>query len=281
MARRIVLLAATLVVATLPGASRAQERFITLASTTSTEQSGLFRHLIPIFRQDTGIDVRVVAVGTGQALAIGARGDADALLVHDRAGEDKFVADGHGIDRRDVMHNDFVIAGPASDPAGIKGVKTRSEAFRRIAAASAAFASRGDDSGTHRMELRLWKAAAVDPRSDPNYRELGSGMGPTLNTAAGLDAYVLSDRATWASFQNRQNLVLLVAGDPALFNPYGSILVNPAEGAAYQGRRGADLARMAHLRTRPGGDRRLQGPGRAALLPERGRAARLKHDPEK
>ena len=230
IARRIVV-AAALVGAMLPGASTsAEERFITLASTTSTEQSGLFRHLIPIFRQDTGIDVRVVAVGTGQALAIGARGDADALFVHDRAGEDRFVADGHGIDRRDVMHNDFVIAGPASDPAGIKGVKDASEAFRRIAAGRAPFASRGDDSGTHRMELRLWQAAGVDPRSDPNYRELGSGMGPTLNTAAGLDAYVLSDRATWASFQNRQNLVLLVARDPALFNPYGSILVNPAKG---------------------------------------------------
>jgi tungstate transport system substrate-binding protein len=230
IARRIVV-AAALVGAMLPGASTsAEERFITLASTTSTEQSGLFRHLIPIFRQDTGIDVRVVAVGTGQALAIGARGDADALFVHDRAGEDRFVADGHGIDRRDVMHNDFVIAGPASDPAGIKGVKDASEAFRRIAAGRAPFASRGDDSGTHRMELRLWTAAGIDPRSDPNYRELGSGMGPTLNTAAGLDAYVLSDRATWASFQNRQNLVLLVAGDPALFNPYGSILVNPAKG---------------------------------------------------
>ena len=229
IARRIVV-AAALVGAALPGGSSAEERFITLASTTSTEQSGLFRHLIPIFREDSGIDVRVVAVGTGQALAIGARGDADALFVHDRPGEDKFVADGHGIDRRDVMHNDFVIAGPASDPAGIKGVKDASEAFRRIAAAGAPFASRGDDSGTHRMELRLWKAVAVDPRSDPNYRELGSGMGPTLNTAAGLDAYVLCDRATWASFQNRQNLVLLVAGDPALFNPYGSILVNPAKG---------------------------------------------------
>jgi tungstate transport system substrate-binding protein len=229
IARRIVV-AAALVGAALPGGSSAEERFITLASTTSTEQSGLFRHLIPIFREDSGIDVRVVAVGTGQALAIGARGDADALFVHDRPGEDKFVADGHGIDRRDVMHNDFVIAGPASDPAGIKGVKDASEAFRRVAAARAPFASRGDDSGTHRMELRLWKAAAVDPRSDPSYRELGSGMGPTLNTAAGLDAYVLCDRATWASFQNRQNLVLLVAGDPALFNPYGSILVNPAKG---------------------------------------------------
>ena len=254
MGWRRVLLAVALLGTALPGASRAQERFITLASTTSTEQSGLFRHLIPIFRQDTGVDVRVVAVGTGQALAIGARGDADALFVHDRAGEDKFVADGHGIDRRDVMHNDFVIAGPASDPAGIKGVKDASEAFRRIAAAKAPFASRGDDSGTHRMELRLWKAAAVDPRSDPNYRELGSGMGPTLNTAAGLDAYVLADRATWASFQNRQNLVLLVAGDPALFNPYGSILVNPAKGPHIK----ATEARIWH-------EWLTSGPGRAAI----------------
>src|SRR3954454_9539210 len=224
IARRIVV-AAGLVGAALPGALRAQERFITLASTTSTEQSGLFRHLIPIFREDTGIDVRVVAVGTGQALAIGARGDADALLVHDRAGEDKFVADGHGIDRRDVMHNDFVIAGPASDPAGIKGVKDAREAFRRIAAAKAPFASRGDDSGTHRMELRLWKAAGVDPKAGgpSTYRELGSGMGPTLNTAAAMNAHTLTDRATWANFKNRQELTILVEGDRTLFNPYGSI----------------------------------------------------------
>jgi tungstate transport system substrate-binding protein len=214
-----------------PMQALAQERFITLASTTSTEQSGLFGHIVPIFRRDTGIDVRVVAVGTGQALAIAARGDADALLVHDRAGEEKFVADGHGLDRRDVMHNDFVLIGPKSDPAGIEGLKDAREAFGRIAAARTAFASRGDDSGTHRMELRLWRAAGVDPRSEPFYRELGSGMGPTLNTAAGLDAYALSDRATWASFKNRQNLEILVEGDPALFNPYGSILVNPAKGA--------------------------------------------------
>src|SRR3954463_5185780 len=152
IARRIVV-AAALVGAALPGALRAQERFITLASTTSTEQSGLFRHLIPIFREDTGIDVRVVAVGTGQALAIGARGDADALLVHDREGEDKFVADGHGIDRRDVMFNDFVLVGPRGDPAGIRGLKDAKQAFQPIAASGSLFASRGDDSGTHRMEL--------------------------------------------------------------------------------------------------------------------------------
>src|SRR3954470_20702204 len=176
IARRIIV-AAALVAATLPGALRAQERFITLASTTSTEQSGLFRHLIPIFREDTGIDVRVVAVGTGQALAIGARGDADALLVHDRAGEDKFVADGHGIDRRDVMHNDFVIVGPAADPAGVKGMQEATAALAKVATAKAPFASRGDDSGTHRMELRLWKTAGVDVETAGGdwYRDLGQG----------------------------------------------------------------------------------------------------------
>jgi tungstate transport system substrate-binding protein len=214
-----------------PAQARAQEPFITLASTTSTEQSGLFGHIIPIFRRETGIDVRVVAVGTGQALAIAARGDADALLVHDRMGEESFVAEGHGLDRRDAMFNDFVLIGPKADPAGIRGLKDAKEALRRIAAAKAPFASRGDDSGTHRTELRLWHAAGLDPRSDPSYRELGSGMGATLNTAAGLDAYVLADRATWASFKNRQNLEILAEGDPALFNPYGSILVNPAKGA--------------------------------------------------
>jgi tungstate transport system substrate-binding protein len=211
-------------------ASHAQERFITLASTTSTEQSGLFGHIIPRFKQDTGIDVRVVAVGTGQAIALAARGDADALLVHDRPGEEKFVAESQGLDRRDVMYNDFVLIGPKADPAGIRGLNDAKEALRRIAGAKAVFASRGDDSGTHRVELRLWRAAGVDPKSDSVYRELGSGMGPTLNTAAGLDAYVLADRATWASFKNRQNLELLAEGDPALFNPYGSILVNPAKG---------------------------------------------------
>jgi tungstate transport system substrate-binding protein len=229
MPLRRSVLAALLVAAAASGAS-AEERFITVASTTSTEQSGLFGHLLPAFTGKTGIEVRVVAVGTGQALAIGARGDADALLVHDRAGEDKFVAEGNGIDRRDVMFNDFVIVGPKPDPAGIRGLKDATEAFRKIAAAKAPFASRGDDSGTHRMELRLWRAAGLDPKSDPNYRELGSGMGPTLNTAAGLEAYVLTDRATWANFKNRQNLEILTEGDPALFNPYGSILVNPAKG---------------------------------------------------
>jgi tungstate transport system substrate-binding protein len=208
LARRPLIAAVALVLA---GAPLAQERFITLASTT-------------------GIDVRVVAVGTGQALAIGMKGDADALLVHDRAGEDKFVAGGHGLERRDVMHNDFVIVGPKSDPAGVRGLGDAKDAFRRIADEGAAFASRGDDSGTHRMELRLWRAAGADKPSGAWYRELGQGMGPTLNTAAGLNAYALTDRATWANFKNRQDLAILLEGDAALFNPYGSLLVDPGKG---------------------------------------------------
>jgi tungstate transport system substrate-binding protein len=210
-------------------AAVAQERFITLASTTSTEESGLFGYLIPIFHARSGIDVRVVAVGTGQALAIGARGDADALLVHDRAGEDKFIADANGIDRRDVMYNDFVIIGPRSDPAGIKGLKDAKQAFARIAERSSAFASRGDDSGTNRMELRIWKALGPAPRGQAWYRELGSGMGATLNTAVQLNAYALADRASFAHFKNKGELVILVEGDKLLLNPYGSILVNPAK----------------------------------------------------
>jgi tungstate transport system substrate-binding protein len=219
-----------LLLAVLLSEARAQDRFITLSSTTSTEDSGLFEHIIPRFRIARGIDVHVVAVGTGQALVIGERGDADALLVHDRAGEDKFVADGYGVDRRDVMYNDFVIVGPKSDPASIRGLKSAREAFARIAAARAPFASRGDDSGTNRMELRLWKSANLAPdKSSTWYRDLGQGMGPTLNVAAALDAYTLTDRATWANFRNRHGLEILTEGDAALFNPYGSILVNPAK----------------------------------------------------
>jgi tungstate transport system substrate-binding protein len=209
---------------------QADARFITLSSTTSTQDSGLFGHILPIFAAATGITVHVIAVGTGQALAIGTRGDADALLVHDRVGEDKFVADGFGIDRRDVMYNDFVIVGPASDPAHTRGLKDARVALSKIAQTAALFASRGDDSGTNRMELRLWKLAGVQP--DPHsgwYRDLGQGMGATLNIAAAMNAYTLTDRATWANFKNRQNLEILTEGDPALFNPYGSILVNPAK----------------------------------------------------
>jgi tungstate transport system substrate-binding protein len=208
----------------------AKESFITLSSTTSTEDSGLFGHILPLFRAASGLDVHVVAVGTGQALALGMRGDADALLVHDRGGEDKFVAEGYGIDRRDVMYNDFVIVGPKSDPAAIRGLKDARDAFRRIASSRAIFASRGDDSGTNRMELRLWQTAGIAPDKRAGwYRDLGQGMGPTLNISAGLEAYTLTDRATWANFKNRQNLEILTDGDTALLNPYGSILVNPAK----------------------------------------------------
>jgi len=211
----------------LPG--WAADRFITVASTTSTEQSGLFGHLLPAFAAKTGIEVRVVAVGTGQALRLGERGDADAVLVHDAPSEKAFVAAGHGLDRRDVMYNDYVLVGPKADPAGTRG-KDVAAALAKIAAAKAPFASRADDSGTHKAELRLWRDAGADPKpgSGAWYRETGSGMGPTLNIAAGLDAYALTDRGTWLSFKNRQNLEILVQGDERLFNQYGVILVNPA-----------------------------------------------------
>ena len=207
----------------------AAERFITVASTTSTEQSGLFGHLLPAFTAKSGIEVRVVAVGTGQALRLGERGDADVVLVHDRTSELKFVEAGHGVDRRDVMYNDYVLVGPKADPAAVRSAGVAA-ALRRTAEAKTPFASRGDDSGTHKSELRLWRDAGIDPQPGTGswYRETGSGMGPTLNTAAGMDAYTLTDRGTWLSFKNRQNLEILVQGDEQLFNQYGVMLVNPA-----------------------------------------------------
>lgn len=226
----LIRFAILLLVLLATGAVRAEERFITLSSTTSTQDSGLFDYILPIFRVASGLSVHVIAVGTGQALAIGMRGDADALLVHDRVGEDKFVADGYGIDRRDVMYNDFVIVGPGTDPAHIRGLKDARKALTQIANAGAAFASRGDDSGTNRMEIWLWKSAGFQPDKDTAwYRNLGQGMGATLNIAAAMNAYTLTDRATWANFKNRQTLEILTEGDAALFNPYGSILVNPAK----------------------------------------------------
>jgi tungstate transport system substrate-binding protein len=207
----------------------AGETFITLASTTSTENSGLFEAIFPAFEESSGVDVRVVAVGTGAALRMARQGDADVLLVHDRASEERFVAEGWGVERQDVMYNDFVVVGPAADPAKIRGESDVAEALGRVAAAGAPFASRGDDSGTHKAELRLWKAAGVDVGSASGtwYRETGSGMGAMLNTAAGMQAYALTDRATWLSFRNRGGLEVLVEGDPRLYNPYGVILVNP------------------------------------------------------
>jgi tungstate transport system substrate-binding protein len=205
--------------------------FITVASTTSTEQSGLFAHLLPAFTAKTGIDVHVVAVGTGQALKIGERGDCDVVFVHDRESELKFIADGYGIDRHEVMYNDFVLIGPRDDGAKVAGSADIIVALRKIAAAKAAFVSRGDDSGTDKAEKRLWRAAGIDVKAASGswYRDTGSGMGPTLNTAAALDAYTLSDRGTWLSFRNRRNLEILVQGDKRLFNQYGVMLVNPAK----------------------------------------------------
>lgn len=215
----------------LPTGASAAERFITLASTTSTEQSGLFGHILPIFQKETGIEVRVIALGTGQALALAARGDADVILVHDRPAEDKFVADGHGINRRDVMYNDFVLIGPRDDPAGVRSAKDVISAFRAISGTKASFVSRGDKSGTHAKEIRIWQTTgAVPGNTDRWYRELGTGMGPTLNSAAALNAYTLSDRGTWLAFANKADLAIVLEGDTSLFNPYSSILVSPSKG---------------------------------------------------
>jgi tungstate transport system substrate-binding protein len=213
--------------------AHAADRFITVASTTSTENSGLFKHILPIFANKTGIQVRVVAQGTGQALDTGKRGDADVVFVHDKTKELALVKEGAFISRQDVMYNDFVLVGSKSDPAKVFGGKDIVAALKKVASAKAAFASRGDRSGTHATELRLWKVAHVDPSQGKGswYRETGSGMGPTLNTASGMNAYTLTDRGTWLSFKNRGDLVILVEGDQRLFNPYGIMLVNPAKHA--------------------------------------------------
>lgn len=207
----------------------AEERFITVASTTSTQNSGLFEYLLPKFETKTGIKVHVVAVGTGQAIEVASRGDADVLFVHHKPSELKFVAAGEGVERFDVMYNDFVIVGPKDDPARIRGLKDTTLAFKRIAATQAPFVSRGDDSGTHKEELEIWKDAGIDVKAASGtwYRATGSGMGATLNTASGMDGYTLSDRGTWLNFKNRGDLEILVEGDRRLFNQYGVTLVNP------------------------------------------------------
>lgn len=208
----------------------AQEKSIVLSSTTSTEQSGLFSFILPIFKMKSGIDVKVVAVGTGQALDIGRRGDADVVFVHDKPAEEKFVAEGFATKRTEVMYNDFVLIGPKSDPAKIGGGKDIKVAFQKIATAQAPFVSRGDKSGTHAAELRYWKDSGVAVAPTLNwYKETGSGMGPALNTASAMNGYILADRATWLSFKNRGDLTVLVQGDPKLFNQYGVMLVNPAK----------------------------------------------------
>jgi tungstate transport system substrate-binding protein len=230
--RRGVLRLAAAAFIAIPVLAHAQERSITVASTTSTEQSGLFKHLLPAFTKKTGIEVKVVAVGTGQALDIGRRGDADVVFVHDKAAEEKFVAEGFATKRQDVMYNDFVLVGPKSDPAQTKG-KDILAGLRKVADAKAPFISRGDKSGTHAAELRYWKAAGIDLDATKGdwYKEIGQGMGPALNTASAQNAYVLSDRGTWLSFKNRGELAILVEGDQRLFNQYGVMLVNPAKHA--------------------------------------------------
>ena len=209
----------------------ADDNFIIVQSTTSTQNSGLFEHLLPLFTKKTGIEVRVVAVGTGQALKNAENGDGDVVLVHSPPDEEKFVADGWGVKRYPVMYNDFIVVGPQADPAKIAGLKQAPEALKKIAEAQAPFASRADDSGTHKAELKLWEEAGVDPKASSGswYLETGSGMGATLNTAVGKQAYALTDRGTWLAFANKDDFKVLVEGDDKLFNQYGVILVNPAK----------------------------------------------------
>lgn len=213
------------------GPVAAADKFIVVQSTTSTQNSGLYDHILPLFRQKTGIEARVVAVGTGQAIRNAANGDGDVLLVHSKRSEEEFVAAGYGIARFDVMYNDFIIVGPAADPAGVAGADDAVAALTAIARAGAPFASRGDDSGTHKAELALWAEAGVDVAAASGrwYRETGSGMGATLNMGVGMGAYVLTDRATWTSFGNKNGHRMLVEGDPRLFNQYGIVLVNPGK----------------------------------------------------
>jgi len=214
----------------LASSAIAQEKSIVVSSTTSTEQSGLFEFMLPIFKMKTGINVKVVAVGTGQALDIGRRGDADVVFVHDKPAEEKFVEEGFATKRNEVMYNDFVLIGPKSDPAKIGGGKDIQVALQKISAAQAPFVSRGDKSGTHAAELRYWKGAGITASPTQTwYKETGSGMGPALNTASAMNGYILADRATWLSFKNRGDLSILVQGDPKLFNQYGVMLVNPAK----------------------------------------------------
>jgi tungstate transport system substrate-binding protein len=228
VARRIFLAVSMLAVA---GLAIAQEKFITVASTTSTEQSGLFGYLLPVYEKKTGVKVHVVALGTGQALDVARRGDADVVFVHAKPAEEKFLAEGEGVKRYPVMYNDFVLIGPKSDPAKVGGGKDILAAFKKIETANAPFVSRGDRSGTHMAELALWKAADIDieKMKGPWYRDTGQGMGPALNTAASMNAYILADRGTWLAFKNRADLTILVEGDKRLFNQYGVMLVNPAK----------------------------------------------------
>lgn len=229
--QRIIALAALVSLAALTTPGLAQDKSIVVASTTSTQDSGLFGYLLPLFKAKTGVDVRVVAQGTGQALDTGRRGDADVVFVHAKPAEEKFIAEGAGVKRFPIMYNDFVLIGPKSDPAGVMGSKDILSALKAIKAKGAMFVSRGDRSGTHQAELALWKEAGIDIAAEkgPWYKDIGQGMGAALNTAAAMEAYVLADRGTWISFKNRRDLTIAVEGDKKLFNKYGVILVNPVK----------------------------------------------------
>jgi tungstate transport system substrate-binding protein len=230
MRRFIVSIASLLTLMFFSGVALSQKSIV-VSSTTSTEQSGLFKHLLPAFESKTGIQVKVVAVGTGQALDIGRRGDADVVFVHDKVAEEKFISEGFGIERFEVMYNDFILIGPKQDPAKIGKSKDIETALKKISQGKSAFISRGDKSGTHAAELRFWKNAGIDVNQSKEtwYKETGSGMGPALNTASAMNAYILADRGTWISFKNRGDLEVMVEGDPKLFNQYGVILVNPSK----------------------------------------------------
>ena len=229
MLHRVLLYIVLIITIFVAVGAAAQTRFFTVASTTSTEQSGLFRHLLPSFEKQTGIQVRVVALGTGQALDVARRGDADVVFVHAKSAEEKFIAEGYGVKRLPVMYNDFVLVGPKSDPAKVAGGTDILEALRKVMSAAAPFVSRGDRSGTHMAELDLWKLAGIDIAAEkgPWYRDTGQGMGPALNTASSMNGYILTDRGTWISFKNRGDLTIVVEGDNRLFNQYGVMLVNP------------------------------------------------------
>lgn len=252
LSRRSILSLALLALPCAAMPSHAEEKFITVQSTTSTENSGLFAYLLPIFTAKTGIGVHVVAVGTGQAIKNAQNGDGDVLLVHSKSDEEKFVADGWGVKRFDLMYNDFVVVGPAADPALIAGGKDAVAAFKKMAGAKSAFISRGDDSGTNKAELKFWKEAGVDAKAASGtwYREAGQGMGATLNMASGINAYVLSDRATWSAFKNRGDLKVAVEGDGKLRNPYGVILVNPEKHPNVKAKEGQAFASPRRSRSR-------------------------------
>ncbi len=261
-----------------PGMGGAAERSIILQSTTSTANSGLYDHILPIFEKKTGIRVHVVAVGTGQAIKNARNGDGDVLLVHAKPAELTFVADGYGVARHDVMYNDFIIVGPSSDPAGVAGMETAVDAFKKIATSQAVFASRGDNSGTHKKEVRLWKKAAksVAGASGTWYRETGSGMGATLNVAVGMGAYVMTDRATWISFKNKQDFRILVEGDDDLFNQYGVILVNPAKHPRVKAKAGQAFVDWILSDEGQQAIRSYRLEGRQLFFPNAARAARQK-----